>query len=145
MITPEQVQKIFEKIKPPTREYLNFDEFCTCIKKLFPTMTDELKIILFRIIDANDNEQMEIDEFQRFFRVLNGAPYSDDYALFFTLADLNDNGEIDISEAFRICDILGYRVSDAEMKDMMRFYGNKNQLKKAQFSQFMIQMKESCK
>lgn len=136
-LTADQIRTIFEKIKRPYRDYATYDEFYACVKLLYPDMTERLFRQLFQIIDANNNQQIELDEFTNFIQIISKVPYDSDEELYYELADVDGNRVIDLDEALRICKILDYHFDEAEITDIINFYGRNQQMNKEEFCQFM--------
>ena len=100
-------------------------------------MTEHLFRQLFQIIDANNNQQIELDEFTNFIRIISKVPYNSDEELYYELADIDHNRVIDLDEALRICRILDYHFEESEIADIVDFYGKDKQMNKEEFCQFM--------
>ena len=59
----EKLYSIFVQLKQPYRDYLTFDELSVAVQRVFPNLTDERFIMLYKIFDANRDDVISYSEF----------------------------------------------------------------------------------
>lgn len=129
----EKLYSIFVQLKQSYRDYLTFDELSVAVQRVFPNLTDEKFIMLYKIFDANGDDVISYSEFQHFCMTVLQSPYPGDDEVCFQLADSNGSGFIDKSQLANMLNAMKMQLTNSEINELFTFYAADKKLNISMF------------